>query len=86
MRRATAGAVVHLFDRKRCIEVVSRGFAATSADQLGAGAVFEVKCLFGINSIVAVYSYCVIFPFTTRRCCRRQHGHLGSAATSLKAS
>src|SRR6202008_542208 len=32
------------------------------------------------------YSYYVIFSFTARRCCRRQHGHLGSAATSLKAS
>jgi hypothetical protein len=26
------------------------------------------------------------FLFPTRRCCRRQHGHLGSAATSLTAS
>jgi hypothetical protein len=26
------------------------------------------------------------FLFLTRRCCRRQHGHLGSATTSLTAS
>jgi hypothetical protein len=54
MRRATAGSV-HSFVRKRCIDVVSCGFAATSADRLGAGGVSEVKCLFAINSITAVY-------------------------------
>src|SRR4051812_9502709 len=32
------------------------------------------------------YSYCVIFSFTAPRCCRRQHGHLGSALTSRTAS
>ena len=47
MRRPTAGAVLH--------SLASCGFVATSADQLSAGAVFEVKCLFAINSITAVY-------------------------------
>jgi hypothetical protein len=47
MRRPTAGAVVHSF--------ASCGFVATSADQLSAGAVFEVKCLFAIDSITPVY-------------------------------
>jgi hypothetical protein len=54
MRRAAPG-LIHSFDLKRCIEVVSCGFVGTSADQLGAGGVSEVKCLFAINSITAVY-------------------------------
>jgi peroxiredoxin len=33
----------------------SFGFAAMSADQVGAGTVFEVKCLFAIDSITAGY-------------------------------
>jgi hypothetical protein len=39
------------------IEVVSvpRAFAPMSAGQLGAGTVFEVKCLFAIDPIAAVY-------------------------------
>jgi hypothetical protein len=33
------------------VEVVSCGFAPLSADPLGAGTAFEVKCLLAINSI-----------------------------------
>ena len=35
------------------VEVVSCGFAPLSADPLGAGTAFEVKCLLAINSIAA---------------------------------
>jgi hypothetical protein len=37
------------------IEVVSCGFTPMGADRLGAGTTFEVKCLFAIDSITAVY-------------------------------
>ena len=37
------------------IEVVSCGFAPMSAGQLSARTVFEVKCLFAIDAIAAVY-------------------------------
>ena len=36
------------------VEVVSCGFAPLSADPLGAGTAFDVKCLLAINSIAAV--------------------------------
>ena len=36
------------------VEVVSCGFAPLSADPLGAGTAFDVKCLWAINSIAAV--------------------------------
>ena len=37
------------------IEIASCGFAPISAAQLGAGSAFEVKCLFAIDAIAAVY-------------------------------
>jgi hypothetical protein len=37
------------------IAVVSCGFVPMSAGQLGEGTVFEVKCLFAIDAIAAVY-------------------------------
>jgi len=37
------------------IEVVSCGFAGDELRSLGAGTVFEVKCLFAIDAIAAVY-------------------------------
>jgi hypothetical protein len=72
-----AGAVVHSFDQNECIEVASCSFEATKVDQLGAGAVAGVKCLFVINSIAAVYranraktprELIVSFPIETGRC------------------
>ena len=51
----TAGADAETAGFVECIEVVSCGFVAKSTDQLGAGAVFEVKCLFAIDSIAAAY-------------------------------
>ena len=34
---------------------MTRPFASMSADRLSAGTVFEVKCLFAIDAIAAVY-------------------------------
>jgi hypothetical protein len=47
----TAGPSTETAGFVECIEVASFAFA----DQLGAGTLFEVKCLFAIDSIAAVY-------------------------------
>jgi peroxiredoxin len=47
----TAGAATETAGFVECIGVASFAFA----DQLGAGTLFEVKCLFAIDSITAVY-------------------------------
>jgi hypothetical protein len=47
----TAGAATETAGFVGYIEVASFAFA----DQLGAGTLFEVKCLFAIDSIAAIY-------------------------------
>ena len=49
-RRCAAEAT----EKAGVIEVASCGFAPLSADPLGAGTAFEVKCLLAINSIAAI--------------------------------
>jgi Na+/serine symporter len=50
----TAGAATETAGFVECIEVASFAFV----HQLGAGTLLEVKCLFAIDSITAVYGDC----------------------------
>src|SRR3954471_23605117 len=49
------------------------------------GAIALPEHEFGLDVISLLLLLCH-FSFTTPRCCRRQHGHLGSALTSRTAS